>query len=728
MVFYTGKVVLALSNPTVLVITDRNDLDEQLFGTFAGSKNLLRQDPQQAQNRAHLKDLLKTAGGGIVFSTIQKFFPEDGGEHYDLLSDRHNIIVIADEAHRSQYGFAARTVLKDEEAITRYGNAKYLRDALPNASFIGFTGTPIEQEDRSTPAVFGEYVDVYDVERAVEDGATVPIYYESRLAKVHLDDAEHAKVDDEVEAVTEDTDFTGKEKAKAKWAQLEAIIGQDTRLDTIAQDFVEHFEKRQEAFEGKAMFVAMSRRIAVEVYKRIVALRPEWHSNDLDKGVIKVVMTASSSDPVEWQPHHTSKEDRKKLANRFKNADDQLKIVIVRDMWLTGFDVPSMDTMYIDKLMRGHNLMQAIARVNRVYKDKAGGLIVDYIGFAADLQKAFATYTQSGGKGRPTLDQDEAIRLLVEKHEIVSNLFTGFDFKRYFDTDTKTKLGVILGGAEHILTLEKGKERFVRECTALSKAYALSVPSLQAEELRDDVGFFQAVKARLMKFETGGTGQSRVDIETAIKQIVDKALVSEGVIDIFQAAGMEKPNISVFSDEFFDGVRNLKHKNLAVELLKKLLNDEIKVQMKRNLIKGKKLSEMLSSVIKRYQNQILTAAQVIDELMKIAKEVRAEKERGAELGMNDEEVAFYDVLADNKSAKDILGDEQLRAIAQILVEKVRGSATVDWTRRENVKAKMRVLVKRILREYGYPPDMEKMAIDNVLKQAEMLATDWSTKE
>lgn len=725
MVFYAGKVVLALNNPTILVITDRNDLDEQLYGTFAQSKNLLRQEPTQAQNRAHLKELLKTSGGGIVFSTIQKFYPEDGGEKYDLLSDRNNIIVIADEAHRSQYGFAARTILKDAEAITRYGNAKYLRDALPNASFIGFTGTPIEQEDKSTPAVFGEYVDVYDVERAVEDNATVPIYYESRLAKVQLNEEEHSKVDDEVEAITEDIDLTDKEKAKAKWAQLEAIIGQDGRLDEIAGDLVEHFDARQEAFEGKGMFVAMSRRIAVEMYERIVVLRPDWHSEDLDKGSVKVIMTASSSDPESWQPHHTSKEDRKKLANRFKDPDDPLKMVIVRDMWLTGFDVPSLHTMYIDKLMRGHNLMQAIARVNRVYKDKVGGLIVDYIGFAADLQKAFATYTQSGGKGRPTFDQGEAISLMIEKHEIVSQMFDGFEYKRYFNADTKTKLQIILEASEHILALEKGKERFVRECTMLSKVYALATPSLQAEQLRDDIGFFQAIKSRLMKFDTTGTGTGKVDVETAIKQIVDNALVSEGVIDIFAAAGLEKPNVSAFSDEFFDEVRNMKQKNLAVELLKKLLNDELKVQMKRNLIKGKKLSEMLSKSIKKYQNQILTAAQVISELIDIAKEVRSDNERGDKLGLSEDELAFYDALADNESAKDILGDEQLRDIAHILVEKVRSSATVDWTRRENVKAKMRVLVKRTLREYGYPPDKQKLATDNILKQAEMFATDWS---
>ncbi len=725
MVFYTGKVVLELNNPTVLVITDRNDLDDQLYSTFTQSKNLLRQEPEQAENRSHLKELLKTAGGGIVFSTIQKFYPEDGSEEYDLLSNRHNIIVIADEAHRSQYGFAARTVFKDKEAITRYGNAKYLRDAIPNASFIGFTGTPIEQEDRSTLAVFGEYVDVYDVERAVEDKATVPIYYESRLAKVHLDDAEHANVDADVEAVTENVDLTNKERLKAKWAKLEAIIGQDGRLDDVVKDLVEHFDARQEVFDGKAIFVVMSRRIAVEVYERIVTLRPDWHSDDLHKGAIKVVMTANSSDPTSWQPHHTSKEQRKQLANRFKDPTDSLKMVIVCDMWLTGFDVPSLHTMYVDKLMRGHNLMQAIARVNRVYKDKTGGLIVDYIGFAADLQKAFATYTQSGGEGRPTLNQNEAIRVMVEKHEVVSQMFGGFDYKEYFSVDTKKKLQVILGASEHILGLEKGRERFVKECSALSKAYAISVPSLQAEKLRDDIGFFQAIKSRLMKFETDGTGTSKVDMETAIKQIVDKALVSEGVIDILQAAGMEKPNISAFSDEFFDEVRNMKHKNLAVELLKKLLNDELKVQMKRNLIKGKKLSEMLASAIKRYQNQILTAAQVIEELIGFAKEMKTENERGEDLGLSDYELAFYDVLADNESAKDVLGDEQLRAIAQILVEKVRGNTTVDWAKRENVKARMRVLVKRTLREYGYPPDMEKLAVDNVLKQAEMFAKDRS---
>lgn len=741
MVFYTGKAVLALDNPTVVVLTDRNDLDDQLFDTFAASRGLLRQEPVQAENRAHLKELLRTAGGGIIFTTIQKFFPADGGENYDQLSDRKNIIVIADEAHRSQYGFAAHTVFKDDEAITRYGNAKYLRDALPNASFIGFTGTPIEKEDKSTPAVFGEYLDVYDIQRAVEDKATVPIYYESRLVKIHLPEDKKAEMDEEVEAVAEGVEFSAKEKAKAKWAQLEAIVGNKERIKEVAKDIVGHFEARQEVFTGKAMIVAMSRRIAVELYEEIIALRPAWHDTDLSKGNIKVVMTASSSDPQAWQPYHTNKENRRKLAERFKDAGNPLQLVIVCDMWLTGFDVPCLHTMYVDKLMRGHNLMQAIARVNRIYKDKPGGLIVDYIGFAADLQKALAVYTESGGKGDPTLTQEKAIAIMLEKYEVVKQMLHGFDYHRYFAADTRGKLIVILEAQEHVLALDKerenvgvsgkeqktpsAKERFIREVIALSQSFALAVPSEAAMEIRDEVGFFQAIKARLVKFEPEGTPGTE-NIGTAIRQIIDQALVAEGVVDIFAAAGVQKPDLSVLSDDFLAEVQGMKHRNLAMELLRKILNDEIKMRLRRNAIRGKKLSEMLEKTLTKYQNNLLTAVEVIQELIELAKKIRQDDARGTTLGLSDDEVAFYDALAENDSARQVLGDSELRDLARVLVEKVRGSTTIDWTIRENVQARLRVLVKRTLAQYGYPPDKQAIATETVLKQAELFADDWAT--
>lgn len=738
MVFYAGKAVMALDNPTVVVITDRNDLDDQLFDTFAGSKGLLRQEPVQAQSRAHLKKLLQTAGGGIVFTTIQKFFPEDGGDVYDELSDRKNIVVIADEAHRSQYGFAARTVFKDEEAIIRYGNAKYMRDALPNASFIGFTGTPIESEDKSTPAVFGNYIDVYDIQDAVKDGATVPIYYESRLVKVHLPVEKSLEIDADVEAVVEGVEFDTKEKAKAKWAQLEAIVGNKERLKEIAKDLVAHFEARQEVQVGKAMVVAMSRRIAVQLYEEIIAIRPEWHNSDLDKGSIKVVMTANSSDPKEFQPHHTNKEMRRRVANRFKDASSDLNMVIVCDMWLTGFDVPSLHTMYIDKLMRGHNLMQAIARVNRVFRDKVGGLIVDYIGFASDLQKALNVYTQSGGTGDPTVTQDKAIEVMLEKYEVVKQMFYGFTYDKYFKSDTREKLVIILDAQEYILSKDRDgisvdnagrkkdslQERFIKEVTALSKVFAIAVPSVEALSIRDEIAFFQAVKARLVKFEPDPTRRQE-DIETAIRQIIDQAVVSEGVVDIFAAAGIAKPDLSVLSDEFLADVQGMKRKNVALELLKRILNDEIKLRLRRNLIQGKKLSEMLQKTITKYQNNLLTASEVIQELIKIAKDIRQSDARGDELGLTDDEVAFYDALANNDSAKDVMNDDTLKEIAHLLVEKVRQNVTIDWTIRENVRAKLRVLVKRTLNKYGYPPDKQAIATETVLKQAELFADDWT---
>lgn len=721
MVFYTGKSVLELNNPTIVVITDRNDLDDQLFDTFASCKQLLRQEPVQAETRENLKELLRVAGGGIIFTTIQKFFPEDGSTNFDLLSERKNIIVIADEAHRSQYGFGAKTTEKNGEIITKYGFAKYLRDALPHASFIGFTGTPIEKEDASTPAVFGNYVDVYDIAQAVEDGATVRIYYESRLVKVHLKPEEAAKLDEEVEAITEGEESTVKEKAKAKWAQLEAIVGHRDRLKVVAADLVDHFEKRREAFEGKGMIVCMSRRIAVELYEEIIKIRPDWHNKDLKKGALKVVMTSSSSDPENWQIHSTTKRDRKAIGDRFKDESDELKLVIVRDMWLTGFDVPCLHTMYVDKPMRGHNLMQAIARVNRVFKDKPGGLIVDYIGIASDLKTALATYTQSGGKGAPTLDQNEAVAAMLEKFEIVEQMFSGFDYKKYFSADTRAKLTIILEAQEHILGLPDGKNRYTKQVALLSQAFALSVPNLKAMEIKDKIGFFQAVKARLTKFEPVGSGKSDAEIETAIRQIVDKAVVSEGIVDVFDAAGIKKPDISILSDEFLFEIQGMERKNLALELLKKLLNDEIKMRMRKNFIQSRKLSEMLESAIKKYQNNLLTAAQVIEELVKLAKDIRESDKRGEALNLGEDELAFYDALANNDSAKEVLGDKQLAAIAIEVFKSVKGNATIDWTLKESVRARLRRDVKRILNRYGYPPDEQLIATENVLKQAELMA-------
>ena len=624
MVFYTGKIVLALDNPTILVITDRNDLDDQLFDTFAASKQLLRQEPVQAEDRNQLKDLLKVASGGVVFTTIQKFKPEPSTgsgspAFYEMLSERRNIVVIADEAHRTQYGFSAKTIDdKDEKGNVIgkkivYGFAKYMRDALPNATYLGFTGTPIENTDVNTPAVFGNYIDIYDIAQAVEDGATVRIYYESRLAKVNLSE-EGKKLVDELDKELDQEDLSSTQKAKAKWTQLEALIGSENRIRNIAKDIVTHFVQRQEVFEGKGMIVSMSRRIAADLYHAIIKLRPEWHSNDLNKGVIKVVMTSASSDGPKIAKHHTTKEQRRTLTERMKNPDDELKLVIVRDMWLTGFDAPSLHTLYIDKPMQGHNLMQAIARVNRVYKDKPGGLIVDYLGIAADLKKALAFYSDSGGKGDPTILQEQAVHLMLEKLEVVSQMYHNFAYEHYFEAETSQKLSLILAAEEHILGLEDGKKRYINEVTALSRAFAIAIPHDQAMDAKDEVSFFQAVKARLAKFDGTGMGKTDEEIETTIRQVIDKALVSDQVIDIFDAAGIKKPDISILSEEFLLELKGMEHKNIALEVLKKLLNDEIKSRAKKNLVKSKSLMEMLENSIKRYHAKVLTAAEVIDEL------------------------------------------------------------------------------------------------------------------
>lgn len=727
MVFYTGKIVLAMDNPTLVVITDRNDLDDQLFDTFAASKQLLRQEPVQAENRDHLKQLLNVASGGIVFTTIQKFQPEEGNV-YPKLSDRKNIIVIADEAHRTQYGFKAKNVdVKDEQGNVIgkkivYGFAKYTRDALPNATFLGFTGTPIEKTDVNTPVVFGNYVDIYDISQSVEDGATVKIYYESRLAKVTLSN-EGKKLVAELDEELDKEDLAETQKIKAKWTQLEALIGSEARIKQIAKDIVTHFEQRQEVFEGKGMIVAMSRRIAADLYDEVIKIKPEWHSDDLRKGAIKVVMTSASSEGPKISKHHTTKDQRRILAERMKNPEDELKLVIVRDMWLTGFDVPCLHTMYIDKPMKGHTLMQAIARVNRVYKDKPGSLIVDYLGIASDLKEALSFYSDSGGKGDPAVLQEKAVQLMLEKLEIVSQMFHGFTFDDYFEADTSRKLSIILEAEEHILGLENGKKRYIDEVTALSKAFSLAIPHEQAMDVKDEISFYQAVKARLVKFDGTGTGKTDEDIETAIRQVIDKALVTEQVIDVFDAAGIKKPDISILSEDFLLEVRNMEHKNLALEVLKKLLNDEIRARIKKNLIQSRSLMEMLENSITRYHNKVLTAAEVIEELIKLSKEIKRMDKEPQEMGLSEFEYAFYTAIADNESAREVMQKEKLRELAVVLFEKVKQNASIDWTIKESVRAKLKVIVKRTLRQYGYPPDMQALATETVLKQAELIADE-----
>ena len=727
MVFYTGKIVLALNNPTIVVITDRNDLDDQLFDTFAACKQLLRQEPRQVENRQQLKELLRVASGGVIFATIQKFQPE-AGNVYEELSDRRNIVVIADEAHRTQYGFSAKTIDDKDaqgEVIGKkvvYGFAKYLRDALPNATYLGFTGTPIESTDVNTPAVFGNYVDIYDIAQAVEDGATVRIYYESRLAKVALSEEGRQLIKELDDELNQD-ELTDSQKAKSKWTQMEALIGSERRIQNIAQDVVSHFEARQEVFAGKGMIVCMSRRIAADLYGEIVKLRPAWHSEDLNKGVIKVVMTAASSDGPVMAKHHTNKQQRKLLAERMKDDSDELKLVIVRDMWLTGFDAPSMHTLYIDKPMKGHNLMQAIARVNRVYHDKPGGLVVDYLGIASDLKEALSFYSDAGGKGDPTLMQVQAVELMLEKLEVVSALYHGFAYENYFEADTSQKLALILAAEDHILGLDDGKKRYINEVTALSQAFAIAIPHEQALDAKDEVAFFQAVKARLSKFDSTGGGKTNEDIETTIRQVIDRALVSEQVIDVFDAAGIKKPDISILSDDFLAELKDYQHKNIALEVLKKLINDELKVRAKTNLMQSKTLMEMLENAIKKYHNKILTAAEVIDELIKISKEIVASDKEAEKLDLSTFEYAFYTAVASNESARQLMQNDKLRELAIVLTQRVRQNASIDWTIKESVKAKLKVIVKRTLRQFGYPPDMQLIATEMVLKQAEMIANE-----
>jgi len=713
MAFYAGRIIRepAMENPTVVVLTDRNDLDDQLFGTFSRCQDLLRQPPVQAESRTHLRELLSVAAGGVVFTTIHKFFPEEKGDRHPTLSERRNIVVIADEAHRSQYDFID-------------GFARHMRDALPNASFIGFTGTPIEKVDANTRAVFGDYISVYDIQRAVQDGATVPIYYESRLAKLALDEAERPKIDPEFEEVTEGEELERKERLKAKWAQLEAIVGAEKRLKLVAQDIVEHFEKRLEAIDGKAMVVCMSRRICVELYREIVKLRPGWHDDDDARGSVKVVMTGSASDPADWQPHIRNKPRREVLANRFRDPNDAFKLVLVRDMWLTGFDAPSLHTMYVDKPMRGHGLMQAIARVNRVFRDKPGGLVVDYLGLAHELKAALATYTESGGTGRTAIDQDEAVALMLEKYEVCCGLFHGFDRGKWVSGTPQERLALLPAAQEHILAQENGKDRCVRAVRELSQAFALAVPHDEALRIRDDVAFFQAVAAVLAK-RAPGEARPEEELDHAVRQIISRAVAPEGVVDIFAAAGLAKPDISILSEEFLAEVRGMPQRNLAVELLQKLLKGELATRRRKNLVQARSFAEMLEQTIHRYQNRAIEAAQVIEELIALAKEMREADRRGEELGLSEEELAFYDALETNDSAVKVLGDETLRGIARELVETVRRNVTIDWTLRENVRAQLRVLVKRILRKYGYPPDKQEKATQTVLEQAALLSAEWA---
>lgn len=714
MAFYAGRVIShpMMENPTVVIITDRNDLDDQLFGTFSRCHDLLRQIPVQAENHQHLHQLLQVASGGVVFTTIQKFLPPAGQNgNGEPLSERRNIVVIADEAHRSQYDFID-------------GYARHMRDALPNASFIGFTGTPIEQNDRNTRAVFGNYVSVYDIQRAVEDGATVPIYYEGRLAKLELDEQLKPHLDEEFEEVTEGEELEQKEKLKTKWAALEAVVGSEKRIQIIARDFVQHFENRLEVMDGKAMIVCMSRRICVELYNAIIALRPDWHSEDDLQGAIKIVMTGSASDPLEWQQHIRSKARREELAKRFKNPNDPFKIVIVRDMWLTGFDAPPLHTMYVDKPMNGHGLMQAIARVNRVFKDKPGGLIVDYLGLADQLRQALANYTAEGGTGDAAIEQEQAVAIMQEKCEICLGLFHGFDWSKWITGTPAEKLGLLPMAQEHIFAQEDGKNRLLKAVTELSQAFALAVPHPKTLAIRDDVGFFQAVRSAVAKTTTD-SGRSVDTMDHAIRQIISRAVASEEVIDIFTAAGLKKPDISILSDEFLAEIQGMPQHNLALELLKKLLNDEIKLRSRKNLVQSRSFSEMLERTIRAYQNRAIETAQVIEELISIAKEIREADKRGEELHLTEDEVAFYDALEVNDSAIKVLGDETLQEIARELVKMVRNNVTIDWTVKETVRAKLRVMVKRILRKYGYPPDKQEKATQTVLEQAELLARDWA---
>lgn len=735
MVFYTGKLVLALDNPTIVVLTDRNDLDDQLFETFSNCQQLLRQEPQQAEDRKHLRKLLSVASGGIVFTTIQKFMPVEAdiiqpdnvvsepaveyiGADIKALSDRKNIIVIADEAHRSQYDFLD-------------GFAKHLRDALPNASFIGFTGTPIESSDRNTQAVFGNYVDIYDIQQAVNDHATVPIFYESRLAKVHFEEDEKVKLDEQFEELTEGEELTNRQQLRAKWTRLEAIVGNPNRIKKIAEDLVFHFEQRNAVLDGKAMIVCMSRRICVELYEAIIKIRPLWHSDEDETGTIKVVMTGSSSDALHMQLHIRNKARRKTIGERLKNPTDSLKLAIVRDMWLTGFDAPCLHTLYVDKPMRGHSLMQAIARVNRVFTEgKEGGLVVDYLGIAQELKHALAEYTASGGEGKPTLDQELAVAKMLELYEGIEYQLRHFDWKKFFTLTPEEKLKFIPVIVDYIFSQENGEQSFVENTKNLLKAFAISVPHEKALAIRDNVALFQAIKSRLVKIsDRNEGGKSDEEMETAIKQIISEAITADKVIDIFDAAGIKKPNIEILDERFLQELKDMPQKNLAVELLKKLLKDEIKKRTKINLVESKKFSELLEDAIKRYHNGMIDTVEFLEKvLIPFAEQIKEADKKGEKLGLDFREYAFYTALEVNNSAVSILGDETLKHIAQELLKTVRSSTTIDWTIKESVQSALRRNIRRILRLHGYPPDLQEKAVETVITQAKMLAEDLTNGE
>lgn len=721
MAFYAAKIAQQpeLANPTLIVLTDRNDLDDQLFGQFMRCSEFLRQTPEQIENRDELRTALAVASGHIIFTTIQKFLPEARGERYPAVTDRRNVVVVADEAHRSQYGFAGK--LDEDTGEMAYGFARHLRDALPNASFIGFTGTPVETADHNTRTVFGDYIDIYDVRRAVDDGATVPIYYEARIVKVDLDPVKVSYLDEEFEEITEGQEDDEKRRSASRWSQIEALVGADARVEEIARDIVVHFEQRQKGFEfdGKGMIVCMSRRICARLYQAIVTLRPDWHDDADDRGVIKVVMTGSAADDLPMQQHIRNKPRRRAVEKRFKDAADPLKLVIVRDMWLTGFDVPSLHTMYVDKPMKGHSLVQAIARVNRVFKTKAGGLVVDYFGIGDDLKNALATYIDSGGSGDPVLPEKDAMAVLQRDYEVVRALYHGFPYQAYLEGDTAQKMAGLNNGADHILGLEDGKKRYLRSCASLAKAFSLASTSDYARGIADEVAFFKGVRATIIKVSPS-EGQTLEEIDLALQQLVSEAIGSRGIVDVLEQAGVKRPDISVFSDDFLAEIAGIEQRNLAREMLERLLRDEIKVRSRQNAVQARKFSELLSESISKYEARSLTTMQLIEHLIDFAKELRDEPKRAEAMGLSEDELAFYDALAQSKSAMEVLGDAQLRAIARDLVKSVRENATIDWNLRESVRAGIRLRIKKILRKHGYPPDATENAADQVLEQAELL--------
>ena len=728
MVFFSGKLIQMLNNPTLVVVTDRNDLDNQLYSTFVKSKGrsgkgLLRQTPKQAETRKELKSLLSVESGGIIFTTMQKFEPEQNETTMAALTERKNVIVMADEAHRTQYGFNAK--YDDKGEGIKYGYAKYLRDALPNATFVGFTGTPVASTDKNTQMVFGNYIDVYDMTQAVADGSTVKIYYESRVIPLNL--PQNLDLDEAYNDITEDQEEDVKQRLKSKWSRIEALAGAKPRVEALAKDIIQHFETRQRAMKGKGMIVTMSRRIAVDLYDEIIRLKPEWHSDDDDKGVIKVVMTGSSSDPTSFQRHIGPKKRRNVLEKRMKDVNDELQLVIVRDMWLTGFDVPSMHTMYIDKPMKGHNLMQAIARVNRVFKDKPGGLIVDYVGIAESLKEALKEYTESD-QAQTAIDTDKAVELMLLKYDVIQDMLYNLDYSKFNSDKKSERYYTISDTMDYVIGLgEDERQRFIKTVTELGKAFALCATEPTAQELNDEIAFFKAVKAGLVKLlqppKEGKTRKTPAEVEAEINQLVSQSVVTEDVIDVYQTLGLEQPDLSILSDDFLKDIEGLKQKNVAVELLNRLLKGQVKSLMKTNATVSKRFSEMLGNSINKYNSRSIETSKVIEELIQLAKDIKQEQQRGKELGLNSDEIAFYDSLVSHETAKKAMEDKELRAIAHELTKTVKENMGVDWSKRDSAKAKMRVAVRRLLKKYGYPPDLQKMAVEQVVEQAELMASN-----